>query len=387
MATHLARLRQSLLFPVLMKEMRTRMRGARTPALVLASAGTAVLVGIIILATANLDTGVDPTQKTEAMANTGRLLFTWMVGVEAVLAALMAPALTSGAISTEYERQTIELLLLTRLSGANIVLGKLFSSLSFLAVVLVAALPVTALAFVFGGISPLQLILSQLLIVALVLCFGAFGLWCSAHFHRTTTATVIAYTVCIAWVGLLPLLTVLFQWRNYFSSGGYFRGGNYLFDYMTSTLLAVGILMLVATVPTVAISGLIGILHEKRLARVTNFALWGGFASLALGVLYIPSVFNNLELEYFLFANPGVALYQVLRWETPEQIYYSPYASSSFSGGRLLALDWLSMSASILLMLLAAWGATALAVLRIHRHAYPRIKRRQKITEQPATTA
>lgn len=387
MASKLAHLRQSLLFPVLMKEMRTRMRGVRAPVLVLTSAGIAILIGIILLSTANFSSTMDPNQNAEAIAATGRLLFTWMVGVEAVLAALMAPALTSGAISIEYERQTIELLLLTRLSSANIVLGKLFSSLSFLAVVLVAALPVTAIAFVFDGISPLQLLLSQLLITATILCFGAFGLCCSALFHRTTTATVIAYTVCIAWVGLLPLITLLFHWRDYFSSVAYYGGDNYMFDYMTSALLAMRILMLVATVPTVLVSGLIGMLREKRLARVTNFVLWGGFASLTLGILYIPSVFNNLEIEYFLFANPAVALYQVLNGENDWDPISLSYASSYPYGTFVPDINWLSIIVSILLMLLSAWGATALAVLRLQRQAYPGQKWRRKRAGQPAAVA
>jgi|GEM_PF-2098674 len=358
MTSKLARLRQSLLFPVLMKEMRSRMRGARAPALVLASGGMAVIIGIFILLNADYS---DPMQRTETMARTGRLLFTSLVELEAILAALIAPALTAGAIAAEDEKQTLDLLLLTRLSSANIVLGKLFSSLSFLTVILITALPVTALAFVFGGVSPWQLVFSQLLVIAVVLCFGAFGLCCSVYCRRTTTALVIAYVISITWVALLPLLKVLFGWQRYSYS---FNNGNILLSIMIPTLLAIATLMLMATVPTVAISTLIGLLRDRRLSRVTIFAIWGLCASLALGVLYIPAVWNNLEIDYLLFANPAIALYQILNLQTDDKGYL-------ITGVLLNGIEWMSAISAITLMLLAAWGATALAVLRIQRRAYP----------------
>jgi len=249
-------------FPILMKEMRSRMRGKRAPMLLLASAGAAVAIGlgIGILALSHADMGNNYAGHAAEMAQVGELLFGGIIWLEMLLVSLIAPALTAGAIAQEHEQQTFDFLALTRLSAANIVISKLLSSLSLLALVLLATLPVSALAFVFGGVSIVQFLLAQLLLAALAVCFGAFGLACSARFQRTTIAAVVAYATCAVWVALSTVLGFLI------------------------------ILLLAPAVPTFLIARLVSMLRGKRLARVTMLCLWGGFASLALGLLYLPSI-------------------------------------------------------------------------------------------------
>ena len=158
--TLLARVRDGMTFPVMMKEMRSRMRGARASWLLFISTGLTIGMALTILVTrwdaATGAGGQDPQTLTRAMADIGRSLFIGLMLVEGLLGAFIAPALTAGTISNERERQTLEFLLLTRLSGANIALGKLCSALSFLFMLLLCSLPVTAVVFLFGGVSPGQ---------------------------------------------------------------------------------------------------------------------------------------------------------------------------------------------------------------------------------------
>ena len=64
----------------------------------------------------------------------------------------LAPAFTSGAISLEREKQTLDMLAATPISSLAIVVGKLFSALAYVFLLIAASIPLTAIVFVFGGV-------------------------------------------------------------------------------------------------------------------------------------------------------------------------------------------------------------------------------------------
>ena len=72
---------------------------------------------------------------------------------EFTLILLIVPALTSGAISGERERQTLDLLLSTKMNCWDIVLGKLGASFSTVLIVILSGFPVLSLIFIYGGIN------------------------------------------------------------------------------------------------------------------------------------------------------------------------------------------------------------------------------------------
>ncbi len=109
--------------PVLMKEMRVRMRGVRAPAMLFLSTAAAITIGLVILGTqwgfynAQILTVTSTIAAySNQMADLGRHLMLGLMGMEMALCALITPALTAGAFSLEHEQQTLELLLLTPLS-------------------------------------------------------------------------------------------------------------------------------------------------------------------------------------------------------------------------------------------------------------------------------
>ena len=116
------RLYTHLSLPVLMKEMRVRMRGLRAPILLGISTALAIIVGLIIIMP-----GWDTisTNDSRNMVRMGENLFIGITVLEGILCALIAPALTAGAVSIEREQQTLDLLLLTRLSDAQYSLRKI----------------------------------------------------------------------------------------------------------------------------------------------------------------------------------------------------------------------------------------------------------------------
>ena len=85
---------------------------------------------------------------------TSATLFSGILLLETLLVLVLAPAFTTGAISSEREKQTLDLLVTTPLSTLGMVIGKLLSALSYVFILIIASVPLMALVFVFGSRGP-----------------------------------------------------------------------------------------------------------------------------------------------------------------------------------------------------------------------------------------
>jgi ABC-type transport system involved in multi-copper enzyme maturation permease subunit len=156
---------------------------------------------------------------TYASAEIGRGIFAAMLMLETLLVALLAPAVTAGAISSEREKQTLGLLAATPISSLAIVVGKLFSALTYVFLLIAASIPLTALVFVFGGVGPDDVLRGYAVLLVTAIGFGAVGLACSAILRRTQAAIIVAYTiVLIVTLGTRGLFLFWLQMSG--SSGG-----------------------------------------------------------------------------------------------------------------------------------------------------------------------
>ncbi len=139
---------------------------------------------------------------TALSANIGHGIFGGLLMVETLLIVVLAPALTSGAISLEREKQTIDLLVTTPLSTLGMVIGKLLSALTYVFLLIVASIPLASVVFVFGGVGPEDLVRGYLLLFAVAFGMGAVGLFISALVRRTQTAIVATFvTVLLLSIG------------------------------------------------------------------------------------------------------------------------------------------------------------------------------------------
>ncbi len=176
--------------PIVAKEYRSRMRTWRSP---LAMTVYVLLIGglgwAVFAAMAASARGSFGGQS----ANYGQGLFLTLMIFQMVLLTFITPALTAGAISSERERQTIDLLFVTRIPPFSILWGKLLASMSFVLLLLLLSVPIFSLVFLFGGIELDQVLAAFLTTAVAALTLGVIGIACSTLFRRTLPATVAAY--------------------------------------------------------------------------------------------------------------------------------------------------------------------------------------------------
>jgi ABC-type transport system involved in multi-copper enzyme maturation permease subunit len=174
------------------KELRGRMRGRRAFVVLtlylLLLAGFAWMYELILERQYNTGLGGSAAFASAAI---GQELFAGLMMLVTLLVVLLAPAFTSGAISLEREKQTLDLLVTTPISSLAIVVGKLLSALTWVFVLIGASVPLTAMVFVFGGVAPDDVVRGYIVLVATALGLGSFGLFCSTLVKRTQAATVI----------------------------------------------------------------------------------------------------------------------------------------------------------------------------------------------------
>jgi ABC-type transport system involved in multi-copper enzyme maturation permease subunit len=190
------------------KELRGRMRGKRAfisvTVYVVLVAGFAWMVGQILedsaASQAQFNPGFSPAFQS---ASIGRGIFTALMFLQTLMILVLAPASTAGTISSEREKQTLDLLAVTPISSVAIVVGKLLSALTWVFVLILASIPVTSLVFVYGGVSPDDVVRGYLMLFITAIAFGALGTFFSALMRRSGAATGLTFVaVLVATVGL-----------------------------------------------------------------------------------------------------------------------------------------------------------------------------------------
>ena len=186
---------------IIVKELRGRMRGRRafivlTLHVLLLTLFAWMFQRLNEESLANL--GSYGGQATYASASVGRGIFIGLMMLQTLMVAVLAPAATAGAISSEREHQTLELLAVTPISSLAIVLGKLLSALVWLFVLILASIPVTALVFVFGGVAPDDMLRAYIVLFATVIGLGSVGIFFSTLTRRTGASTGLTFVATLA---------------------------------------------------------------------------------------------------------------------------------------------------------------------------------------------
>ncbi len=164
-----------------------------------------------------------------------REMFMFLSALQLGLVLFITPGLTAGVISSEREKQTLNILLTTTQSSTSIIVSKLVSSVAYLMLLIAASLPLYSIVFLFGGISPGQFFITAGFYLFSIITFGTIGVLVSTLIRRTIIAMVTAYSILLFLTGGTTFLTVLLSEISY----GYYGGnvsGFFPFPYFTAML-------------------------------------------------------------------------------------------------------------------------------------------------------
>jgi hypothetical protein len=291
--------------PVLGRELRGRMRGARS---YLVTGGYTLVVIVFVLVTYwGLTNSTQPGALNTLAARVGRGIWTWGCIAQALLVPLMVPAFTCGGITLERERDMLELLLLTRQTPLQICLGKWGSGVGLGLVLVLASVPVLSLSLLLGGVSPGEMLACLAVLATAVLCVGAFGLAASTLTQKTSASTAAVYlTIGFLLVGL-PLMDLFLRRASMMTLEGSEAG-------IVAMLLAGTV---IAFPPAVGVAAALYTLRRVRTGAPASRAWWMAVTGLAwaalLLVFYLPGM-SELLLQggVLLLLHPVVVIWLTL---------------------------------------------------------------------------
>jgi ABC-2 type transport system permease protein len=244
--------------PVAVKELRSRMRGRRafvvlTVYLLLMSLFI-FFVYLTYLAASRNSFGPSSRQA-------GKAVFAAVLAVEVFLVLFVGPAFTSGAISGEKERRTYELLRTTLLPAKTLVSGKLLSAVSYVFLLILVSVPLQSIAFLLGGVAPVEVLLSQLLVALSAVTFALIGLYFSSVMRSTLVATITTFGVAMFLTFGIPMIVGI--GGSVF--GSLFFGGPSPGWLVQSLFYYVGLLLAATNLPATLIVSEVILLEENTL--------------------------------------------------------------------------------------------------------------------------
>lgn len=182
--------------PVWVRELRQSARLTRTPVIL------AVVTGMVTLLIASVG-GVLSTTAEPAQVGVG--IFHTFFSLAFAVATWVGPAVAAATIASERSGRTWEALLLTGLSPTSIAEGKFLAAFTYVLLYIVMLAPVGGLAFLFGGVTPAEVVIAFVLLALIAGLAVAFGLAMSSKFSSPALAILVTLFVAVP-VSLLVYL-------------------------------------------------------------------------------------------------------------------------------------------------------------------------------------
>lgn len=203
--------------PILKKELRVDTRSMRLSWLLMAINLLLAVIVILVMSFVEQE-AVTGKYDYRGLAN----LFPVLAIVECIVLSLLIPVMTSGAISGERERKTLDIMLTTPMKPWSIVLGKLESVLALVMLFVISGLPILAVPFIYGGMSWKRLVQYIFLLLFLGIYIGSVGIFCSSVMKRSMLAAVLTIGIGIL---ILVVSTVGFYICVHLDGSGFVFGG------------------------------------------------------------------------------------------------------------------------------------------------------------------
>ena len=203
--------------PILIKELKVRARSVQVPIFVMVYNAVLALVGIFMLMS-SMD-----TLKVRGQLDYGQMndMFLSIGIVQCVMVILVSLSVSASSFSSEKERGTLDLLLMTPVSTLELVNGKLLSCVLTVFLLAFSSLPVMLLGTIYGGTDLSDVLFLMLILVILAFAVSARGILWSIVFDKTSVAVIFSLlTEIVFLVG--PFL--LLEFMSAFLYNGYQYG-------------------------------------------------------------------------------------------------------------------------------------------------------------------
>jgi len=237
------RLLTAFTFPMLSKELLEQAQQKRTYAFRFLYC---LILYIIVLI--NVVPGLLAIRDPLQQLGRGENVFEQINGIQSFMVIIFMPIITAGTISHEKERNTLQLLLLTRLSSWNIVFEKFLSRLLTMLGFLLMSLPLMAVAYALGGVEDAEVWNAFQMQLMLAFLVGAVSVACSSYCASSFAALMMSYLISLLAISVLGGCCLPGQLIFMFGSLPRFSSVRYLFLFqlifsIPSLIVGTGVLL------------------------------------------------------------------------------------------------------------------------------------------------
>lgn len=249
----------------------------------LVRAGYVAALFVLMYTTSQATFGWQSPQTVGEVARFGSLLFQIFSLVQLMLVLCFALLFAGGSVAQEKDRQTLILMLMTDMRDRELVLGKLFSSLLLVGVLLAASVPVYALIYVLGGVSLEQIAASLAICVATALAAGSWGSLVALWREKTFQTLAISVLGTVLFIGAVEAGTAFTSAEvgYWFSLLNPFRAMMIVLDPLGSEA---------GGIPTAHILALLGLSVVLNVVAITRLRVWNPSRT-----LYVPTKEGDID--------------------------------------------------------------------------------------------
>lgn len=199
--------------PILKKELTIGSRSIKMPLAIFFYDALLALCSFVVLLIVRLQAFNSGSLDLKSLG----YVFPILMCTQAVILYIMIPIITASSVSGERERQTLDIMLTTPVKPIQIIIGKLASAIAQVFLFVVSSLPMISLAFLFGGISWVNLIYMLGIFLIISIFAGSIGVYCSSVFKKTLPSIIVTMVIELVFVfGTLIVYGIATYFYNYY---------------------------------------------------------------------------------------------------------------------------------------------------------------------------
>lgn len=197
--------------PVLRNENRLAVRSIKFTLMIFAYVAILGAATIIYYVALNSDIYVNGLNLQSSLG-----IYAVMAVAQAVLLMFIVPALNSTAICSEREKQTLDILLSSKLTPLQIIIGKVAASSSKVIVLIISTMPLYAICSLVGGVNFSNIAGLIVFFIINTIFVGSIGVFVSTYVKTSKLSTTLTYgLVLLIYIGIFVLSIAIMYYSVY----------------------------------------------------------------------------------------------------------------------------------------------------------------------------